>query len=80
MLAKLGLVEEEADECCYWLEVLQESQIGAAKPIKELEKEYDQIVAIMVASRKTLGRRIKEKGDHVREAEWTYDVNPEGDF
>ncbi len=75
MLSKLGIVEEEADECCYWLEVLMESAIGTLTPAQELEGQYDQIVAIMVASRKTLARRIKEKGDHVRETAWTYNVD-----
>ena len=75
MLSKLGIVEEEADECCYWLEVLMASDIGDRVSTAALADEYDQIVAIMVASRKTLAQRIKAKGDHVRETEWQYGVD-----
>lgn len=49
-ISKLGNVEEEADESCFWMEMLVES--GSAKPdhIKALATEADELVAIMVAS------------------------------
>lgn len=51
--AKLGIVIEEADECCYWLELIIESGILSKEIVAPLLDEADQITAIMVASRKT---------------------------
>jgi four helix bundle protein len=52
-IAKMKIVEEEADESVYWLEMLVES--GAIKPesAKELLREGNEILAITVASIKT---------------------------
>jgi four helix bundle protein len=55
-IAKLAIVEEEADESVYWMELL--SDIGSV-PKPELERLLDetrQLVAIFVASRKTAKR------------------------
>jgi four helix bundle protein len=58
VLAKLAIVEEEADETIYWLELLVEAKIVAASRVLELVKETNEIVAMTVASIKTLrGRR-----------------------
>ncbi len=50
---KLGIVEEEADETLFWLEMLIES--GKCKPseISNLVSEGKEIVAIFSASHKT---------------------------
>jgi four helix bundle protein len=55
--AKLAIVEEEADETHYWLELLTES--GCVKPdsLRDLIKAAREIVAIVTASRKTLRTR-----------------------
>jgi four helix bundle protein len=52
-VSKLGIVEEEADETLFWLEVLKE--LGAGEPVEldRLLAEADELVAITVASRKT---------------------------
>ena len=60
-ISKLGTVEEEADESGFWLEMLREiSRLGIAKfstaclpELARLENESNQLVAIMVASKKT---------------------------
>ncbi len=52
-IAKLGIVEEEADETVYWLEMLTEAKLGEAKIIKEMLAEANALTAIIVASRKT---------------------------
>ena len=54
---KLGIVEEEADECCYWLELLADS--GHVKPprLASLQKEADELTAIIVASIRTAKRK-----------------------
>jgi four helix bundle protein len=56
MIAKLAIVEEEADESVYWIELLIESEILPAHRLVELIDELNQIVAITVSSQKTLRR------------------------
>jgi len=48
--AKLGIVEEEADESVYWLELLAESGIVKAELLMDLKAEADEITAMVVAS------------------------------
>ena len=55
--SKLGIVEEEADESAYWLELVDESGMMKAALIQPLLTEADEIVAIITASRKTVSRR-----------------------
>ncbi len=57
VLAKLAIVEEEADETVYWLELLVESSIVQASRVAELQKETNEIIAMTVASIKTLRER-----------------------
>jgi len=57
VLAKLAIVEEEADETAYWLELLVEARIGSATDCESLLNETDEIVAMTVASIKTLRTR-----------------------
>ena len=51
--AKVGIVIEEADECGYWLELVVDAGLLAPNLVESLQKEADEITAIMVASRKT---------------------------
>ena len=57
VMAKLAIVEEEADETAYWLELLIEAAIVPQSQLADLLKETDEIVAMTVASIKTLRRR-----------------------
>ena len=57
VLAKLAIVEEEADETAYWLELLVESGTVEEGRIAELLKETNEITAMVVASIKTLRAR-----------------------
>jgi len=50
---KLKIVEEEADEAIYWLELFQEVLIPNPREIKPLIKEGNELLAIVVASIKT---------------------------
>src|SRR3954470_11874005 len=52
-IAKIGTVEEEADETALWLELLAESGIVAARKLSALLQEANDLTAIMAASRKT---------------------------
>jgi len=52
-ISKLGIVEEEADETCYWLEIIIEGNILTQDEVRSLLKEANELTAIIVASRKT---------------------------
>lgn len=52
-IAKLGIVEEEADETIYWMELLVDSSLVEKARVAELLDEANQIVAIIVSSIKT---------------------------
>ena len=52
-IAKLGIVEEEADECCHWLEMIIEAKLMEERLIADLLREANEITAIMVASKRT---------------------------
>ncbi|RYD73166.1 MAG: four helix bundle protein [Verrucomicrobiaceae bacterium] len=54
MLAKLGTVEEEADETLYWLEMIIEAGLFPAAKLSDLCQEGEEILCMIVASRKTL--------------------------
>ena len=55
---KLKIVEEEADETIFWLEMLEDSGLVEPQITVELQGEVNQILAIVVASIKTVkGRR-----------------------
>ncbi len=54
MIAKLAIVEEEADETLFWLELLVEASIMPADKLGDLMKETDEILSMTVASIKTL--------------------------
>jgi len=57
VLSKLATVEEEADETAYWLELLVEGTIVPQPQIADLIKETNEVVAMTVASIKTLRGR-----------------------
>jgi four helix bundle protein len=52
-ISKLGVVEEEADESALWLELITEGEVLPPGKTRGLWQEADELVAIMVASRKS---------------------------
>jgi four helix bundle protein len=66
VIAKLGVVEEEADESIYWLELLVDSHIAPPESISIPRKEANEIVAMIVASIKTL--RGRKQYDEARKS------------
>jgi four helix bundle protein len=57
-IAKIGVVEEEADETFFWLELIVDSGLLSEGRIRPLLGEAGELVAIMAASRKSaLGTR-----------------------
>jgi len=57
VISKLAIVEEEADETIYWLELLVETKIIEPSRVDSLLKETNEIVAMVVASIRTLRGR-----------------------
>ncbi len=60
VISKLAIVEEEGDETLYWMELLIESGIMSQAKLSLLMSETNEIVAMTVASIRTLRR------NHVR--------------
>jgi four helix bundle protein len=52
-ISKMGIVEEECDECIYWMELLIESGIIEERPLNDLMDEAHQLLGITIASIKT---------------------------
>ena len=60
-IAKLGIVEEEADESSFWLEFIQDLNVRQHFKLRQrdslelvrLQDEANQLLAIIIASRKT---------------------------
>jgi len=57
MISKLSIVEEEADETLYWLEILVEARKIIASRLEPFRHEIGEIIAMTVASIKTLRSR-----------------------
>lgn len=60
-VSKLAIVEEEADESMYWIELLIEAGIIRKRRLADLLDEADQLLAIVIASIKTTKDRINPK-------------------
>ncbi len=59
-VAKLGIVEEEADECGFW-ELIVDGDMKPAKLVDPLYDEADQLTRIMAASIKSARPRVVAK-------------------
>jgi four helix bundle protein len=59
VIAKLSIVEEEADESFYWLELIVEAGLVPADKLKSLMSETNEILSMTVASIKTLRTKGK---------------------
>jgi len=62
-LSKLSIVEEEADESVYWMELLVESDLVRESMLADLIDEANQIVAIIVAAIKTTKLKRNPKSE-----------------
>ena len=56
---KINIVEEEADETMFWLELIIETELLPERKIKSLLKEADELTAIFTVTGKTA--KTKEK-------------------
>jgi four helix bundle protein len=56
-ISKMGIVEEEADESLYWMELLIEAGIEVSVKMDALMREAGELLSITVASIKTARKR-----------------------
>ena len=56
-IAKMGIVEEEADETLFWLEIIEEVEIFNRDSISSLMQECNEILSIVVSSINTARKR-----------------------
>ena len=57
LVAKVSIVEEEADESIYWNELLVDAGVVAPNRVGATKKEANELLAMTVASIKTLRSR-----------------------
>jgi four helix bundle protein len=55
-IAKMGIVEEEADKTLFWLELLEESELVTGAKLTAIKQEANELIAITVVSIKTARR------------------------
>jgi four helix bundle protein len=60
-ISKITVAEEEADETCYWLEILMEIEIFPKKRMEPLLKEAQEITAILTTAGKTAKEKLKKR-------------------
>ncbi len=59
-LARMGIVEEEADEAMYWIELLMEEKIIPSERLTGLYQEAEEILKMIAASIITVKHRLKK--------------------
>ena len=59
-ISKMGIVEEEADETIYWMELLIDSGLIQKEAVGRLLDEADQILAMTVSSIRTARRKKQQ--------------------
>lgn len=61
---KITLVEEEADECCYWLELIIEAEIANKEVVEPILKEANELTAIFTTTGKTAkANKLKQENN-----------------
>jgi len=59
-ISKITIAEEEADETCYWLEIMIEIGVFGKDRLEPLLKEAQEITAILTASGKTAKDKLRK--------------------
>ena len=57
-ISKLGIVIEEADEVCFWMELVIDEKLINKQKVVSLLGEAKELVAIFISSRKTARKKI----------------------
>jgi four helix bundle protein len=58
-IAKIGVVEEEADESAFWLELIIEAALVKEHRVKSLLDEANELTRIMASSRISASRKVR---------------------
>jgi four helix bundle protein len=75
-IAKIGIVEEESDDSGYWLELIIDGKLMAAKRVTPLLIEAGELTRIMAKSRVTAcSRNAKAKRKDNRQSAIGNDIN-----
>lgn len=61
-ISKMGIVEEEADESVFWMELLGEGEVIPCDRIADLLREGNEILAMVVASIRTARKNSRRQG------------------
>ncbi len=59
-IAKIGVLEEEADESAFWLELVVAHKLMQETLVRPLLKEAEELTAIMAASRISASRNLRQ--------------------
>ena len=59
-VSKMGIVEEEADESLFWMELLGEAELMDEQRLQDLMKEADELLSITISSIRTARARRKK--------------------
>jgi four helix bundle protein len=60
-IAKIGIVEEEADESAFWMELIIEGELMKPQLVQSLVIEANELARIMASSRKSASDALKTK-------------------
>ncbi|MCY7409054.1 MAG: four helix bundle protein [Chitinophagales bacterium] len=61
-LSKITIVEGEADETLFWLEIIVESEMFPKKKLEDIMKEADELTAIFTATGKSMKAKLNRAG------------------
>ena len=62
-IAKIGIVEEEADESAFWMKLIIESELLKLQQVQPLLDEANELAKIMASSRKSTSDSLKTKSN-----------------
>lgn len=60
-VSKIGIVEEEADESVYWMELVMESDLLSREKVQPLRNEAEELRKIFTSSRLTASRNRNQQ-------------------
>jgi four helix bundle protein len=60
-VARIGIVEEEADEAVHWLEVIVEANLLTTAAVQDLPREAHELRAIFATSHRTAKRNLHKR-------------------
>lgn len=71
-IAKISIPIEEADESSFWIEFVIDEELLSKEKCSPLLKEAGEITAILISSRKTSLRNLKENEDKKKKKEHSF--------